>query len=259
MDGDPHPVAVHGPARGLLEVVDEHGRGGQDGQDRHVHPDQQGAGAGGQVAAEHPQHEPAARDHVDRAGDERAGELAEPGQQEEGEGEAADERADVVGGEEVGDRPRGVVLLAGRALPPRGSGPGPGGALYEGHEERDLRADEHTDGERERHDDVPRLAEPGEGRVQREGRAAADEGEPGLDQAEADGGAAAQPFGEERAHSHREDHHGEHDGGLGDRVADQVRGERDQFELVDQAAGSADEDHGEDREPHRLGRPRRPG
>ncbi len=92
--------------------------------------------------------------------------------------------------------------------------------------------------------------------VQHHHRQPADQRERRLDRGEGGGGAVAQPFGEQRAEAHREDHHREHDGRLGDRVADQVRGERDEFEFVDQAAGGADEDGGED---ERAGRPRRDG
>lgn len=99
---------------------------------------------------------------------------------------------------------------------------------------------------------------PGEGGVERQRADPADQREDRLDDAETQCGAAAESFRQQRAHAHREDHHGEHHGRLGDRVTHQVRGEGDQFQFVDQAAGGADEDGGEHQQPRRARSDRQP-
>ena len=56
---------------------------------------------------------------------------------------------------------------------------------------------------------------------------------------------ASQRLGQQRPDPHGEDHHRQHDRRLIDGVADQVAAQRDQGQLVDEAAGGADEDGGE--------------
>ncbi|CAM5294781.1 hypothetical protein SMICM304S_05268 [Streptomyces microflavus] len=159
LHGDPHLVPVDRLPRRPLEVVDQERGGGQDGDHREVGQDQEPARAGGEVAPEHPQDQRPAGRRVDRAGEQRAGELPQHRQQQEGEGQPADERAHVIGGEEVRHRPARVL---------------PVDALDQGHQQGDLRADQHPDRQREPDQCVARLAEPGERRVQHERRGAAD-------------------------------------------------------------------------------------
>ncbi|ESU49527.1 hypothetical protein P376_2490 [Streptomyces sp. HCCB10043] len=245
LHGDPHLVPVHRPPRRPLEIVDQRRGGGQHRDHRDVDQDEEPAGAGAEVAPEHPQHERPARRRVDRAGEQGAGQLPQHRQQQKGEREPADQRAHVVGGEEIGDGPARVL---------------PVDALDQRHQQRDLRADQHPDRQREPDQGVLRIAEPGERGVEDQRRGAADQGEGRLDHPETDGGTAAQTFREKGTDAHREHHHGEHDGRLGDRIADEIRGERDQFELVDETAGGADEDRGQHEEPagpRPYGKPRR--
>ncbi|PPS76219.1 hypothetical protein BZZ08_06640 [Streptomyces sp. MH60] len=240
--GHPDVLAVHGVPGGAFEVVGEDGRGGEQDEDQRVGGQQQPAGPAGQVAPEQAEDQGGADDRVDGAGEQGAGELAEEGQQDEREGEAPDEGADVVRGEQVGDGTAGVL---------------PAHPLDQLHEQRHLGADQHTDGEGEGDQQDARavgpqaapVAGPGEDGVQEHRAGAADEGEGGLERGEAGRREAAQPFGGERADAHGEDHDGQDDGRLGDRVADQVRGERDEFEFVHEPAGRAHEDPRQHQEP----------
>ncbi|MDQ0715043.1 hypothetical protein QFZ55_004495 [Streptomyces luteogriseus] len=239
-------LAVHRLPRGPFEVVDEDGGGGEDGEDEPVADQQQPPGPGGEVPPEQAEHQRAADDRVDRAGEQRAGQLPEERQQEEGEGEAADEGSDVVGGEQVGHRAARVLASD---------------ALDQFHQQRNLGADEQSDGEGEGDQHAARpvgphpvpVAGPGEHGVQGHRAAPADEREGGLDGAETGRGEPAQPLRGEGADTHREDHHGQHHGRLCDGVAHQVRGERDEFQFVHESAGRTDERAGEDEEPSGAG------
>jgi hypothetical protein len=187
---DPYVPAVHRVPCGSFEVVDEDGGRGEHREDDEVGDDEQPAAAPGQVLPEQAEYEGAARERVDGSGDECRGQLAEQGQEKEGERESADQRAHVVRGEQVCDR-------AARVLPPD--------ALDQLHQQGDFGADEQADGERERDEEIagaarPRaapVAGPGEDGVQGHRAGAADECEQGLDRAEACRGAAAQAFGDE--------------------------------------------------------------
>ncbi len=233
LHGDPDLPAVDGAPGDPLEVVGEDGRGGQYRQHGHVRGDQHPAAAPAQVAAEQPQDQPAADGRVDGAGEHGAGELAEHREQQEREGEAADEGAHVVGGEQVRDGPARVLSAD---------------ALDEDHQQRDLRTDEHPDGEGEGDERGAGLPQPGETRIQRHGREPAQKGEPGLDGGEAEGGPVAEAFGEQGADPHGEDHDGQHDRRLGDGVADEVSAQGEQLQLVHEPAGGADEHGGQDEE-----------
>ncbi len=226
--------AVQGVPGGPLDRAGEGRRGREDDQDEAAARPEQGAQPGGGLVAEQPEHHGGAGDGVDRPGDQRAGGLAEGGQDQEREGEAADQRADVVGGEQVGDGPPGVL---------------PADALDQRHQERDLGADQHPDDAGQADDGGLVAAQPGPAGVQREHRQPADQRECALDQGEGGRRAAREALGEQRSEAHREDHDGEHDGGLGDRVPDQVAAERDELQLVDEAAGRADEGGEQDGRP----------
>ncbi len=234
LHGHADVLAVHGVPGGAFEAVGEDGRRDEEREDDDVDGQQQPARPAGQVAPEQAEDEGGADGRVDGAGEQRAGELAEEGQQDEREGEAADERADVVRGEQVGHGTARVLS----AHP-----------LDQLHEQRHLGADQHADDQGEDDEQDARAvgpqaapaAGPGEDGVQHHRAGAADEGEAGLERAEAGRREAAQPLGGERADAHGEDHDGQDDGRLGDGVAHQVRGERDEFEFVDEPAGRAHE------------------
>ncbi len=251
LDRHAHLTPVHRAPRSPFEVVDEYGGRGEDAEHGDVGDHQQPAGAAREVPPEQAEDERAAHDGVDRTGDQGRGQLAQQGQEKEREGQAADERSDVVRGEQVGHR-------SARVLAPD--------ALDQLHQQRDLGADEQADGEGEGDEETagavrPHSAPvtgPGEDGVQGQRAGAADQGEDGLDGAEAGRRERAQALRDEGADAHREDHDGQDDGGLGDRVADQVRGEGDEFELVHQSAGGADEDAREDQEPPRARPDREP-
>ncbi len=236
---DPRRGAVHRLPGGPFERRGQHHPRGEQREDQCVGGEQCPAGAAAQIAAEEPQHQHTPGHRVDPAGEQRPGQLPEARQQQKGKGQTADERADIVRGEEVGDR-------AARVLPAH--------PLDQRHQQRHLGADQDADGQGEADERGAGLAEPCEAGVERHRGAAADQRESGFDRAEADRRPAAQPLGEQRPDAHREDHDGQHDRRLGDGVTDQVRGQGDQFEFVDQAAGGADEDDGEDEQPARPGR-----
>lgn len=141
-----------------------------------------GVVSGGGFLAEEPEHDGGSGDGVDGAGDEGAGAGSEAGEDEEGEGEAADQRAHVVGGEEVGGGASGVLA------------PDP---LDEGHQERDLGADEDADEAGEADHGGLVAADPGPAGVEREDGEAAGEREGAFDQGEGGGGPSGEAFGEE--------------------------------------------------------------
>ncbi len=181
-DRDPRRRPVHRVPRGALEGRHQDHPGGEQRQHQHVRGDQGPAGPYGQVAAEEPEHQPAAGHRVDRTGEQGAGDLAQPRKQQEGEGESADQGAHVVGREQV--RHRTPRVLAADPLDER-------------HQQRHLGPDEHAHGQREGDQDGAGLAEPGVAGVERHRGEAADEREDRLQRAEADGRPAAEPFGEQ--------------------------------------------------------------
>ncbi|WP_425559897.1 hypothetical protein [Kitasatospora paranensis] len=229
--------AVQGLAGGPLDRAGAGGGHREHGQDEPAHRPQQQSGAGRLLLAEQPEHHGRAGRRVDRPGQQRAGGRAQRGQQQEREGQAADQGADVVGGGQIGHRPAGVL---------------PADLLDQRHQQGDLGADQHADqerggGEPDRGGVQP--VQPGPAGVQREDRESAGQRQRALDQGEGGCGTAGQPLGEQRPDAHREDHHRQHHRGLGDRVAQQVSGDGDQFELVHQPAGGADERGEQDQGP----------
>ena len=236
--GDDDGVAVEALPRRHLDVVGEDPHDGEAADDEDEEAGEQDPGAAGHLGAEEPEDDEDADDGVGDADRERPLRQPEEGEEDEREGESADEAPDVVGGEEIGDGARGPLRPD---------------ALDELHEQGDLRADERSDEERE--PDHRHRVDVGEGEreVEEDDGEAADDAERGFDEGERDGGEAGEALRRERPDAHREDHDGEHDRGLDDRVAKQVGPKRDERELVDHPAARADEDGEEDEE---AGRPR---
>ncbi len=227
-----HRVTVELLAGGHLEVVGGHPRVPEKQADHDGGRAQRGPRPPAEFGAEHGEDERHTGDRVHRAHHERALELAEDRDQQEREGEPAEQRAHVVGGEQVGHR-------AARGLLPD--------ALQHHHEQRDLRADQQAEHERGADERRAVQVEPGERGVEAEHGQAAEQRQRQLDHRERDHRPGLQRLRHQRADAHREDHHAEHDRRLADRVADQVAAERDQRQLVHQAAGRADEDREQDR------------
>lgn len=227
-------VPVQLLARRHLDVVGQDVHRGEHGQDGRDTAQQAGADDPPRLAAEDPQDHPAPGDGVDRAHHQRALQLPEGGQEQQREAQPADERADVVRGEQVRDG-------AARLLPPD--------PLEHRHQQRDLRADQQPHGERGDHHRGRVDPQPGERHVQQEHRQPAHEPQEQFDQGERPDRPPLERLGGEGPDPHREDHDGQDHGGLHHGVADEVAAQRGQRQLVDQAAGRADEDREEQQHP----------
>ncbi len=84
LERDADVLAVDRVACGPFEVVDQDGGRGEQAEDGEVGDDQEPAAPAGEVAAEQPEDQGAARDHVDRAGEQGAGQLAQEGSSRNG-------------------------------------------------------------------------------------------------------------------------------------------------------------------------------
>jgi hypothetical protein len=179
---------------------------------------------------------PQADERVDEAEADRARDHADVRHEDQREGEADDQRADVVEAEHLGDQVLELELV-----------------LEDPQEQRDLEADQRPD---EEDLAVEHGSEPGAAAVgQREhhGRGAACEGDGQLDVDEARDQRAGDELREPGADAEREEVQADRQRELGDRVAEQVGGERAGDELVAEAAGRDDEHGQEDqRQAHLL-------
>ena len=113
-------------------------------------------------------------EQVDDAGRRGATDHAQMGQQHEWPRQPTDQRAEVVGGVEVGQRPPGVGGASGAA------------PLQQGHQQRHLGADQRTDQRGAQRQHQQRPADEGEHHVQHGGRQSADDGQQCFNRDESD-------------------------------------------------------------------------
>ena len=222
-------------------------RGGERAQRRHQLPQRN------DVAQQKDRHD-GRGDQVDDPGGRRAADHPQVRQQGERPDQPADQRAQVVGRVEVGQRAAGVGrwVFCGRTA-----------ALQQRHQQRHLGADQPADQGRAHRQHPRRPVRPvqeREHRVERRGGQATDDAQQRLDGDERDGRAGQQRFDRQGTRAQRGDVARDDQGGGDDAAAVQARRQRQQRQFVDDAAGRARRDGGQQQcppPPRRLRGPNR--